>query len=52
MNDSPSLPSYPALINGRFDLHRWAADPNRRSDIFDAHAEKVPANAETAGKHH
>ena len=42
------LPPYPALINGRFDPHRWAADPNRRSDIFDTHAEKVAADSKTA----
>jgi pyruvate,water dikinase len=33
-----ALPPYPALINGRFDPFEWAADPNRRSDLFDAHA--------------
>ena len=32
-----ALPPYPALINGRFDPFQWAADPNRRHDIFDAH---------------
>jgi pyruvate,water dikinase len=26
------------VINGRFDPYQWAADPHRRSDIFDAHA--------------
>ena len=31
-----ALPSYPALIRGRFDPYRWAADPQRRSDLFDA----------------
>jgi phosphohistidine swiveling domain-containing protein len=35
------LPPYPALINGRFDPYKWAADPKRRSDIYDAHAESV-----------
>ncbi len=34
-----ALPSYPALIRGRFDPIRWAADPNRRSDYYDEHAE-------------
>ncbi len=33
-----SLPPYPTLIRGRFDPFLWAADPNRRSDFFDAHA--------------
>ena len=31
-----ALPPYPALIVGRFDPVRWAADPHRRSDLFDA----------------
>jgi phosphohistidine swiveling domain-containing protein len=31
-----SLPPYPALIYGRFDPFLWAADPNRRSDFYDA----------------
>jgi pyruvate,water dikinase len=31
------LPPYPALIRGRFDPFTWAADPRRRSDLFDAH---------------
>ena len=30
-----ALPPYPALIRGRFDPARWAADPNRRSDYYD-----------------
>jgi phosphohistidine swiveling domain-containing protein len=33
-----ALPPYPTLISGRFDPFEWAADPNRRSDIFDSHA--------------
>ncbi|MBN1287781.1 MAG: pyruvate, phosphate dikinase [Anaerolineae bacterium] len=32
------LPPYPALIRGRFDPLQWAKDPDRRSDVFDAHA--------------
>jgi pyruvate,water dikinase len=39
-----ALPPYPAVINGRFDPLQWAADPNRRSDIFDSHA-PVPVSA-------
>jgi len=31
-----SLPQYPTLIVGRFDPVSWAADPNRRTDIYDA----------------
>ncbi len=30
-----ALPPYPALICGRFDPFAWAADPNRRSDLYD-----------------
>jgi pyruvate,water dikinase len=33
-----ALPPYPALIRGRFDPVRWAADPNRRSDYYDERA--------------
>ncbi len=29
-----TLPPYPAIILGRFDPFQWAADPNRRSDIY------------------
>jgi pyruvate,water dikinase len=32
------LPPYPALISGRFDPYAWAADPNRRTDRYDARA--------------
>jgi phosphohistidine swiveling domain-containing protein len=31
-----ALPPYPLIIRGRFDPFQWAADPNRRSDVFDA----------------
>ena len=31
-----ALPPYPPIIYGRFDPFAWAADPNRRGDIFDA----------------
>jgi len=31
-----ALPPYPALIVGRFDPARWAADPDRRGDLYDA----------------
>ncbi len=33
-----ALPSYPSIIRGRFDPFQWAADPKRRSDLFDARA--------------
>jgi pyruvate,water dikinase len=29
------LPRYPTLIRGRFDPFRWAADPERRTDVYD-----------------
>jgi rifampicin phosphotransferase len=31
-----SLPQYPTLIMGEFDAVAWAADPDRRTDIYDA----------------
>ncbi len=34
-----ALPPYPALIRGRFDPIRWAADPNRRSDYYGERAQ-------------
>ncbi len=30
-----SLPPYPRMILGRFDAFAWAADPQRRSNLFD-----------------
>ena len=33
-----ALPQTPAWIRGRFDPFQWAADPERRIDIFDAYA--------------
>jgi rifampicin phosphotransferase len=37
-----ALPPYPALIRGRFDPFAWAADPNRRSDVYDAGTQTTP----------
>jgi phosphohistidine swiveling domain-containing protein len=37
-----ALPTLPAWIRGRFDPVQWAADPNRRRDLFDP---QVPASA-------
>ena len=31
-----SLPQYPTLIMGKFDPVEWAANPNRRTDIYDS----------------
>jgi len=42
-----ALPPYPALIVGHFDPFAWAADQNRRSDIYNAHALQHVARAET-----
>ena len=36
-----ALPPYPTIIVGRFDPFQWAADPKRRSDIFNANAPAV-----------
>jgi len=33
-----SLPAYPSVIRGQFDPFRWAADAERRTDIFDGRA--------------
>lgn len=41
-----ALPPYPPVISGRFDPFQWSADPNRRGDVFDAHA---PPPAPEAG---
>jgi pyruvate,water dikinase len=42
-----ALPPYPALIVGHFDPFAWAADPNRRSDICNAHAPAQVVRTET-----
>jgi pyruvate,water dikinase len=41
-----ALPPYPPVIRGCFDPFRWAADPNRRSDLFNSSA---PLPASTSG---
>ena len=33
-----ALPPYPMIVRGRFDAGQWAADPDRRNDIYDATA--------------
>jgi pyruvate,water dikinase len=33
-----ALPPLPTIINGRFDPFEWAADDQRRTDVFDSHA--------------
>jgi pyruvate,water dikinase len=37
-----ALPPYPVLIRGRFDPFQWAANPERRSDLFDASRGSLP----------
>jgi phosphohistidine swiveling domain-containing protein len=32
-----AMPPYPLIIRGRFDPFQWAADPDRRDDVFDSH---------------
>lgn len=44
-----ALPPYPTLISGQFDPAQWAADPQRRSDIFDAHGQQAPAGGAITG---
>jgi pyruvate,water dikinase len=36
-----ALPRYPPVILGRFDPFQWAAEPGRRSDIFDAQVPRL-----------
>jgi len=44
-----ALPPYPMLIRGRFDPFEWAADPERRSDMFDALRGSMPFKGAIAG---
>ena len=44
-----ALPPLPSIIRGRFDPFNWAANPQRRSDIYDASA-PLPAQAAPEGK--
>ncbi|MFE7504875.1 PEP/pyruvate-binding domain-containing protein [Promicromonospora sp. NPDC057488] len=44
-----SLPPYPAVIRGRFDPVRWAADPARRSDVFDEHGQEAERSDQVRG---
>jgi rifampicin phosphotransferase len=44
-----ALPPYPALIRGRFDPVRWAADPNRRADYYDERGTMAQANDTITG---
>ncbi|MFI2487193.1 PEP/pyruvate-binding domain-containing protein [Promicromonospora kroppenstedtii] len=44
-----SLPPYPTVIRGRFDPVRWAADPERRSDVFDEHGQEAERSDHVRG---
>jgi phosphohistidine swiveling domain-containing protein len=41
------LPPYPMIIRGHFDPFRWAADPQRRNDIYDATAAAPVSTSDT-----
>ncbi|WP_285100603.1 PEP/pyruvate-binding domain-containing protein [Promicromonospora sp. MEB111] len=43
------LPAYPAVIRGRFDPVRWAADPARRSDVYDEHGREAVGSDQVRG---
>ncbi|MFD0265073.1 PEP/pyruvate-binding domain-containing protein [Streptomyces sp. NPDC127106] len=43
-----ALPAYPTLIRGEFEPAVWAADPDRRADLYDAHS-AVPVTDEVSG---
>lgn len=42
-----ALPLYPAIIYGRFDPFQWAADPERRTDFYDARTKGAAAVSAT-----
>lgn len=44
-----ALPQLPGLIRGRFDPYRWAEDPGRRTDVFDARGGPAPASDAITG---
>jgi phosphohistidine swiveling domain-containing protein len=41
------LPPYPMIVRGRFDADQWAADPERRNDIYDATAPVPTSTSDT-----
>jgi phosphohistidine swiveling domain-containing protein len=41
------LPPYPMIVRGPFDPFRWASDPQRRSDIYDATAKPPISTSKT-----
>ena len=44
-----ALPPYPTLVRGHFDPFRWAADPNRRVDVFDESRDVAPLGDAVTG---
>jgi phosphohistidine swiveling domain-containing protein len=44
-----ALPPYPSLIRGRFDPFAWAADPDRRADLFDDSAAQPASDGTVSG---
>jgi pyruvate,water dikinase len=44
-----ALPPYPRLIVGRFDPVRWAASPDRRTDLYDSRGTAVPVEEGITG---
>ncbi|GAA1625651.1 hypothetical protein GCM10009733_022950 [Nonomuraea maheshkhaliensis] len=44
-----SLPPYPVLIVGHFDPVRWATDPGRRADVYDARGPGAPVSDTVTG---
>ncbi|TMR92097.1 PEP/pyruvate-binding domain-containing protein [Nonomuraea basaltis] len=44
-----ALPPYPTLIVGHFDPVRWAADPARRADVYDARGGTAPVSDTVTG---
>jgi pyruvate,water dikinase len=44
-----ALPPYPVLIRGHFDPFEWAANPQRRSDVFDASGKSAPSGDAISG---
>ncbi|MEW9548115.1 PEP/pyruvate-binding domain-containing protein [Nonomuraea sp. NPDC050783] len=44
-----ALPPYPVLIVGHFDPVRWAADPERRADLYDARGGMAPVSDTVSG---
>ncbi|MEJ2208428.1 MAG: PEP-utilizing enzyme [Anaerolineae bacterium] len=46
-----ALPPYPPVISGRFDPFAWAADPDRRYDVYDSHEPGLAAARQAAPLH-